>query len=397
MRSYLLALRDYLMGLAANEQSHAVDGSTASFDNESAHLFSEKLFAKLLTLERRRAERSRNPFALMLLDASKPFRTESRDLVLARLLVSLSASTRETDVWGWYKKGSVIGVILTELGSAVPHTLRNTMLSKLRAALTTNLEPDQVKDIRISFHVFPEDPHLEDGDGHPDDSELVLYPDLQPRNDTQKVARAIKRCIDFCGSLGAIVLLAPLYVAIAAAIKLTSRGPILFRQTRIGQYGRPFTFLKFRSMYFLNSPKIHQEYVKRLIAGTADSKLSGGNGDAYKLQNDPRVTPLGRFLRRTSLDELPQFFNVLRGDMSLVGPRPPIPYEIEVYDIWHRRRFFEVKPGITGLWQVKGRSRVTFDEMVRLDVQYMRNWSLGLDFRILLETPRAVVFGKGAH
>jgi len=397
MRCCLMTLKDYLVGLAANRQSHAVDGSAVSFDNESAHLFSETLFAKLLTLERRRAERSRNPFALMLIDAAKSFRAENRDLVLARLLVSLSASTRETDVWGWHKQGCVIGVILTELGSADPHTLRGTMLSKLRAALMTNLEPDQMKDIRIAFHVFPEDLHLEDGDGHPDDSELVLYPDLQSQRGTQKAARAVKRCIDVCGSLAAIVLLAPVYAGIAAAVKLTSKGPVLFKQTRIGQYGRPFTFLKFRSMYFLNNPKIHQEYVKRLIAGTADNTLSGGNGGVYKLANDPRVTPLGRFLRRTSLDELPQFFNVLRGDMSLVGPRPPIPYEIEAYDIWHRRRFFEVKPGITGLWQVKGRSRVTFDEMVRLDVQYMRNWSLGLDFRILLETPWAVVFGKGAH
>jgi len=109
------------------------------------------------------------------------------------------------------------------------------------------------------------------------------------------------------------------------------------------------------------------------------------------------VTPLGRLLRRTSLDELPQFFNVVRGEMSLVGPRPPIPYETEVYDVWHRRRFVEGKPGITGLWQVKGRSRVTFDEMVRLDIQYIRNWSLGLDLKILLDTPRAVLFGKGAH
>jgi lipopolysaccharide/colanic/teichoic acid biosynthesis glycosyltransferase len=186
------------------------------------------------------------------------------------------------------------------------------------------------------------------------------------------------------------------FLAIAIAIKLTSKGPVLFKQKRVGQYGVGFTFLKFRSMRFLNDPKIHQEYVKRLIAGKDDCKQADGNGGAYKLQHDPRITPLGRFLRRTSLDELPQFFNVLRGDMSLVGPRPPIPYETEVYDIWHRRRFFEVKPGITGLWQVKGRSKVKFDDMVRLDIQYTREWSLGLDLKILLETPGALFFGKGA-
>jgi len=397
MLSYLLALRDHVMGDPENLESHALSGQTASLEKGSSHLFSEEFFTKLLALERKRAERSRKPFALMLLDASRPFRTERRDILLARLLVSLSVSTRETDVWGWHKEGSVIGVILTELGSADAHTLRNTMLSKLRAALRTNLEAGQLEEIRISFHVFPEDPSFENGDGHADDTKLDLYPDLQPENDKKKAARLVKRLVDLCGSLAALTLLSPLFLAIAAAIKLTSKGPTLFKQTRIGQYGKPFTFLKFRSMYFLNDPKVHQEYVKRLIAGKPDARQAGGNGDGYKLHHDPRVTPLGRFLRRTSLDELPQFLNVLRGEMSLVGPRPPIPYETEVYDIWHRRRFFEVKPGITGLWQVKGRSRVTFDEMVRLDIQYMRNWSLGLDLKILLETPRAVFFGKGAH
>jgi len=397
MLSYLLALRDYVMGVPENLESHALSGKAVYFENGRSHLFPEELFTKLLALERKRAERSRKPFALMLLDARVPFRTEHRDMVLARLLVSLSASTRETDVWGWHKEGAVIGVILTELGSADAHGLRNTMLSKLRSALRTNLEPGQLEEIHISFHVFPEHPGSENGDGHQDDTALELYPDLQPENDKKKAARQIKRSVDFCGSLAAVILLSPLFLAIAAAIKLTSKGPILFKQTRIGQYGKPFTFLKFRSMYFLNDPKVHQEYVKRLIAGKPDARRADGNGGAYKLNNDPRVTPLGRFLRRTSLDELPQFFNVLRGEMSLVGPRPPIPYETEVYDIWHRRRFFEGKPGITGLWQVKGRSRVTFDEMVRLDIQYMRNWSLGLDLKILLETPWAVFFGKGAH
>ena len=397
MLSYLLALRDYVMGVPENLESHALSGKAVYFENGRSHLFPEELFTKLLALERKRAERSRKPFALMLLDARVPFRTEHRDMVLARLLVSLSASTRETDVWGWHKEGAVIGVILTELGSADAHGLRNTMLSKLRSALRTNLEPGQLEEIHISFHMFPEHPGSEIGDGHQDDTALELYPDLQPENDKKKAARQIKRSVDFCGSLAAVILLSPLFLAIAAAIKLTSKGPILFKQTRMGQYGKPFTFLKFRSMYFLNDPKVHQEYVKRLIAGKPDARQADGNGGAYKLNNDPRVTPLGRFLRRTSLDEIPQFFNVLRGEMSLVGPRPPIPYETEVYDIWHRRRFFEGKPGITGLWQVKGRSRVTFDEMVRLDIQYMRNWSLGLDLKILLETPWAVFFGKGAH
>lgn len=165
----------------------------------------------------------------------------------------------------------------------------------------------------------------------------------------------------------------------------------------MGQYGVKFTFLKFRSMYFQSNPKIHQDYVRRLISGKEDCQRSDNNGGVYKIQNDPRVTAIGRLLRKTSLDELPQFFNVLKGEMSLVGPRPPIPYEVDAYEIWHRRRILEVKPGITGLWQVEGRSRIKFDEMVRLDLRYAQTWSPWLDIKILLRTPQAVLRGNGAY
>ncbi len=204
--------------------------------------------------------------------------------------------------------------------------------------------------------------------------------------------------MDVTGSLVALLIFAPLLLVIAFAVKLTSKGPILFRQRRVGQHGEPFVFLKFRSMYVGNNASIHQEYVKKLIAGKAEKHPSNGNGaGVYKLTKDPRVTPIGAFLRKTSLDELPQFFNVLRGDMSLVGPRPPVPYEVEAYDVWHRCRLLEAKPGITGLWQVNGRSRVKFDDMVRLDLQYARTWSPWMDIKILLRTPGAVVLGEGAH
>jgi lipopolysaccharide/colanic/teichoic acid biosynthesis glycosyltransferase len=147
-------------------------------------------------------------------------------------------------------------------------------------------------------------------------------------------------------------------------------------------------------MHVNNDAKIHQEYVSKLIRGDA---APNGESGVFKITNDPRVYSVGQFLRNSSFDELPQFFNVLKGEMSLVGPRPPIPYELEAYDLWHRRRVLEAKPGITGLWQVKGRSSTTFDEMVRLDLQYARSWSLWLDFRILLATPRAVFSRKGAY
>jgi len=378
----------------AKEELPHVRGQVFSSGAWDSPPFSEELFSKLLCLERRRAERSRKRFALMLIDASAPLHTPQRDVVLDRLAVALSLSTRETDIWGWHTDGSVIGVILTETGSAGPTALRTTMLSKVNAALRTNLEPHQVEEIHISFHVFPEDAGSPDG-GSPD-TRLHLYPDLHGKNGTNKAARLIKRAIDIAGSLAALILGSPTFLAIAIAIKLTSRGPILFKQARVGQYGVPFTFLKFRSMYYLSDAKIHQEYVKRLISGNGDCKLADGRAGVYKLKDDPRITPVGKFLRKTSLDELPQFLNVLRGEMSLVGPRPPIPYEIEAYDIWHRRRFLEVQPGITGLWQVKGRSKLRFDEMVRLDIRYTKDWSLGLDLKILLATPRAVLFGRDA-
>jgi lipopolysaccharide/colanic/teichoic acid biosynthesis glycosyltransferase len=183
-------------------------------------------------------------------------------------------------------------------------------------------------------------------------------------------------------------------------VKLTSKGPVLFKQKRVGLFGKEFTFLKFRTMYENNNNNIHKEYVKELINGRKlhnDGTGNNGSDGIFKIKNDLRITKLGKFLRKTSLDELPQFFNILKGEMSLVGPRPPIPYEIEDYDIWHRRRYLEVKPGLTGLWQTKGRSATTFDDMVRLDLKYSRERSLWLDIKILLKTPWAVFSCKGAY
>jgi lipopolysaccharide/colanic/teichoic acid biosynthesis glycosyltransferase len=204
--------------------------------------------------------------------------------------------------------------------------------------------------------------------------------------------------MDVVGSSLAVLLLMPLFIVLAAIIKFTSKGPVLFRQQRVGQLGARFEFLKFRSMSVSADTDIHKEYVQSFIAGKAQpGSVSRDNKAVYKITSDPRVTWIGRFMRRTSLDELPQFWNVLKGDMSLVGPRPPIPYELEAYDVWHRRRLLEAKPGITGLWQVHGRSRTTFDEMVRLDIRYSRTWTPLMDLKILLQTPRAVISGDGAY
>jgi exopolysaccharide biosynthesis polyprenyl glycosylphosphotransferase len=269
------------------------------------------------------------------------------------------------------------------------------MSTRVTATLNARLVAEQVDQIHFTFHFFPED---WDKLNLRHSSDEKLYPDLVEPGTARKFSHSVKRALDVVGSIIALILCSPLFVAISLAIKLTSKGPILFKQERVGLYGLRFTFLKFRSMECVNAPDIHKEYVKRFIAGEIDSVQPGHNQKfVYKIQNDPRVTRVGKFLRRTSLDELPQFINVLTGEMSLVGPRPPIPYEFEVYQPWHRRRVLEAKPGITGLWQVNGRSRLKFDDMVRADLQYARTWSLWLDIKILLRTPWAVLFGEGAY
>jgi lipopolysaccharide/colanic/teichoic acid biosynthesis glycosyltransferase len=315
--------------------------------------------------------------------------------VVRQIVSTISSSTRDTDSVGWYEWGSTLAVLFTEIGSSFENS--KLICEKVATALEEALDPEHLEAIKINFRVFPSGSDRKDDDD--DDADLLFYPDVSHRRDPRKRgARFVKRGIDILGSLVLLIALWPVLLVIALLVKTTSEGPVLFRQRRIGEFAAAFTFLKFRSMSQNNDPKIHQEYVARLIQGKAEAKQStDGKAVVYKLTNDPRVTQLGRFLRRTSLDELPQLVNVLIGDMSLVGPRPPLPYEFEQYDIWHRRRMFEVKPGITGLWQVMGRSRTTFDEMVRLDLKYAKTWSIRMDLKILLQTPMAVISGEGAH
>lgn len=318
------------------------------------------------------------------------------DAILNKVLRAVLSSVRETDISGWYEDRLALGTILTEIPLANLSGAVSAIYAKLNAALIETLSLAQVNKLRFSFHVFPETPQA--GADWPMRADLKLYPDVLERDMSKKSALIVKRSIDFVASLALLALASPLMAVIAAAIKLTSRGPVLFRQERLGQYGRPFTFLKFRSMFVDNDPAIHRDYIKQFIAGTASQHPANGNrSNIYKLTQDPRITRVGRILRKTSLDELPQLFNVLIGQMSLVGPRPPVPYEVAAYEIWHRRRLLEARPGITGLWQVSGRSQIKFDEMVRLDLRYAKSWSLLLDFKIIMQTPRAMLSGAGAY
>ena len=354
-------------------------------------MLSEELFLRMLRMERKRMERSHRRFVLMILESGDLLRADDREEAIEKIVGALGQATRDTDIKGWYKRGQAIGVIYTEITAPEEKSVVRFLATKVTEALYDALSVAQINQIRLSFHLFPED---WDNDGPEGPANSTLHLDLAGGEQKRPVTALLKRLMDIAGSLALLTILFPVFLTIAIAIKLTSKGPILFRQVRLGQYGKKFTFLKFRSMFVGNNHAIHEQYVKQFIAGAQG--LEQGGQKQYKLTADPRITRVGQLLRKTSLDELPQLLNVLGGRMSLVGPRPPLMYEFKAYDLWHKERLMAVKPGITGLWQVEGRSRVKFDEMVRLDIRYAREWSLWLDIKILLQTPLAVISGAGA-
>jgi lipopolysaccharide/colanic/teichoic acid biosynthesis glycosyltransferase len=205
--------------------------------------------------------------------------------------------------------------------------------------------------------------------------------------------RLTKRLLDLAVAMTCLAVLAPLLVLVAALVRLTTPGPALFQQTRLGRGRRPFVLYKFRTMYTGSSDQVHREYVRKLL--TQDQPPAGGRGGAFKLEHDERITPLGRLIRRTSIDELPQLLNVIRGDMSLVGPRPALPWEADMFDAVYFARFI-VPPGLTGLWQVSGRNSLTMRQGLDLDLEYARRQSLALDLWILLKTVPVVLSTRGA-
>lgn len=362
--------------------------------NRRRDVLGVETFRTLLTLERRRAQRSGQTFILMLLDGSMVDEKKRATGFAEKLVGAVSGAIRESDIIGWYEQGKVLGVIFTELNQIENLPVADVLEHKIQKAFKENLDRSMASKIVVSLHVFPESREKSLQDQPVDEK---LYREEPKRQNGHKISMFAKRLVDFTGSLALLLILAPVMGAIAAAIRLGSKGPVIFRQKRVGQFGKKFDCLKFRTMVADNDPKIHQEYVQNFISGKVKEETENQSNEViFKIKDDPRVTVVGRFLRRTSLDELPQFWNVLIGEMSLVGPRPPVPYEFEAYDLWHQRRVLEAKPGVTGLWQVTGRSRTTFDEMVRMDLRYCQRWSLWLDIKILLATPLAVFKGSGA-
>jgi len=339
-------------------------------------------FLNRLRIEKRRADRSKTALSIALLDFGKGALNDHQ--LIRDLMNLLRKNTRDTDIKGWVDHDR-IGLILPDTNEKGVQCCVEKVLNgngNIPYSVITGTYPDDL------FNKL-----LNEEQSQPDLFPLDLDDSLKPK----KLQDLLKRGMDIIGAMVGLLLFSPFMLLSAVAIKADSSGPIIFKQSRVGRKGGRFSFYKFRSMYFNGDDHIHREYVTNLIKGDIE-KINQGNEEAplYKIKSDPRVTPVGKIIRKTSIDELPQFFNVLKGEMSLVGPRPPLPYEVEKYKPWHLRRILEVKPGITGLWQVDGRSRTSFDDMVRLDVRYAQNWSLWLDIKILLKTVRAVIRPKGA-
>jgi len=341
----------------------------------------QDLFSQILRMEQRRTERSGRAFLLVLISGEDLLGGRGEDQQY-RLTSAISSCIRETDILGWYKQTSTLGLIMTEIGE-FPSVAVESVVKKISVVLQKSLSAETYCRLTVVVRVFPVE-----------NTDRVFRVDPAQNRLTLCIGDGLKRTVDIVGSLIAIILLSPLFLVIALIVKCTSKGPVFFCKKRLGKNGREFSFYKFRTMWTNNNPEIHRQFVANLISGTAQAEQNDG---LYKIKNDPRITPVGRFLRRTSLDELPQFFNVLLNDMSLVGPRPPLSYEFEKYCAWHTRRILEVKPGITGLWQVEARSLTTFDDMVRIDIRYARARSFWLDLRIMLRTPGAMFSGRGAY
>ncbi|MBN2037594.1 MAG: sugar transferase [Chitinispirillaceae bacterium] len=356
--------------------------------DEEWGLYIQSYFRNMLNFEIRRTERSQKPFLLVLVTINEAIINSIDRKTLERFRETLENMTRETDIKGWYRENKTVGIIYTDMSTQN----RQLILRKVKDGLKKIFGHDIPNHAYINTFLYPEDLGKE---GTPDSIDaLDALPDTTHPSTPTLFAKAVKRAIDITGSIAGCIIFLPFFLLIPILIKCTSKGPVFFAQKRVGYNGKIFYMLKFRSMLVNNDPSLHkkfmQDYIKNQGSANADTKV-------FKIVNDPRVTPFGRLIRKTSLDELPQFFNVLAGTMSLVGPRPAIPYETEEYDAWHKRRFVHIKPGITGFWQVYGRSITAFDSMVRMDIHYIRTWNLFMDLKLLFKTPVALLTVKGAY
>jgi lipopolysaccharide/colanic/teichoic acid biosynthesis glycosyltransferase len=360
--------------------------------HRDARLYHEQYFDELLTIEKKRCERWKARALLMLVDLSAFQNISERHKIARRIMDVLSNVTRETDVKGWHVEDSIIGVLFTETAGkeATAAFIPGHIASKCEGHLNSHMGAQRFPRIEITWHVFPEEFPRRRTEQEP---KLLA---IGRKRTERRVGLGAKRLIDVMGGIFAMALLAPVLGGIAILVKVTSEGPVLFKQERIGLGGKRFMLLKFRTMFANDDASIHREFEKNLVCGVNGAGQAAGSSHTCNIKGDPRLTLVGRQLRKTGLDELPQFINVLKGDMSLVGPRPPIMHEREDCDVWQRDRVLDMRPGITGLWQVTGRSVAAFDEMTPLDIRYVRQWSLWLDTKIILKT-LVMVMGGGAY
>lgn len=353
-------------------------------DWKTNRLYSEQEFRRILSRERARVERSGKRFALVIFDigsAQKNVKAEKH------LLQQLHDRMRATDDAGWVRDRSV---------GAILHDATSENAWNFATSIQKTFETEATLPCKV--YAYPPEPkngpwdYDEDFDKSPADKKAANKGGMQPILEMpQFICQGIsfeKRCVDIVGSLLGLIVLSPLFLVISLIIRLVSPGSALYSQVRIGVAGRPFKFWKFRTMALNADTTKHRQYLAQLIKNGGCGQ--GKTKPMIKLDDhNPQIIPFGKFLRKTCLDELPQLINVLRGDMSLIGPRPPIPYEVKEYKLWHTCRF-DVVPGMTGLWQVCGKNRLTFDEMVRLDIKYARQQSFWMDLKILLMTPFAI-------
>jgi len=357
----------------------------------TAVVLEQELFKDTITRERKRTDRSGLAMALLLVGVPDVSLGRS-PVVVSSLVEVLSELRSDTDLVGWFEDRALLGLLLLDVEPAELAQVCEQVEADCRRTLSVRFGQEAAEGFSIRLRVYPEACQVGE---EVCDEDPFLFPELPARRQAAASFHFIKRSFDIVASSLLLAILAPLFLVIACLVKLSSPGPVIFRQTRVGQKMKPFMMCKFRSMYTNADHGIHQNYVSWFIKSSTDAQAKEGKA-FFKMTADPRITPIGHVLRKTSMDELPQLWNVLRGDMSLVGPRPPLWYELQQYKPWHRHRVLEAKPGITGLWQVTGRSRTTFDEMVRLDLRYARAQSLWTDIKILLATPAEVIRGKGA-
>ena len=411
---------------------------TLDFDNGWC---STEEFPQILKKERNRSDRTGSPISYVTLDFSNYYQNISYvdyNRLLKNVMLLISSNTREYDV-KYFPNVSRIGLLLIDADLKGAKIVIERIYRKLYEYFKTQKKEDYTELIEsISTTALPIN-HKFDSSQIQNMSSVQTDVNLKQENGKQETLQlykersnttmnwnikyspngtislagpilwengydqiriftysTLKRVFDIISSILLIFLFSPVMTLISIVVKASSKGPVLFKQERLGYLGKSFCFLKFRTMRTDCDDSIHKDYVSSYIKNQNNEINNGSLGDPlFKLINDPRVTPFGRFLRGTSLDELPQLFNVLKGDMSLIGPRPPITYEVEEYQNWHLRRLTQVKPGITGLWQVSGRNKTTFDEMVRYDIQYAESMSFLLDMKILFKTVKAVLACEG--